>query len=65
MGVTKDDAVRQVLQMIEREPQADGCVMSMADDFNPEAKRLAGDNGIVLLDRHEICGLLMPLLAER
>lgn len=62
---TNDKAVQQALQMIEREPQADGCVMSMADDFTPEAKRLAGDNGIVLLDRHEICGLLMPLLSQR
>ena len=64
-GITDDGAVRQVLTMIEREPQADGCVMSMAEDFTSEAKRLAEGNGIVLLDRHEICGLLMPLLSQR
>ena len=64
-GETKADAVRQVLTMIEREPQADGCVMSMAEDFTSEAQLLAEGNGIVLLNRHEICGLLMPLLSQR
>ena len=63
--LTDAKAVNQVLKMIDQEPQADGCVMSMADGFTEEASRLAKDNGIVLLDRHEICGLLVSHLSER
>ena len=62
-GTTNEEAVNQVIQMLE--PEAHGCVMSAADDFTPEARRLANANGIVLLDRHEICGLLMSLLSKR
>lgn len=64
-GTTNEEAVGQVIQMLERQPEAHGCVMSTADDFTPEAIRLADTNGIVLLDRHEICGLLMSLLSKR
>ena len=63
-GETEETAINQVLKMIEKEPQADGCVMSMADGFTDEASRLADANGIVLLGRHEICGLLVSQLSE-
>ena len=56
---TNEDAVKQVLKMLDNEPRADGCVMSMADGFTDEAIRLAESNGIVLLNRDDICGLLM------
>ena len=62
-GETDETAVNQVLEMIKKEPQADGCVMSMADGFTAEASRLAENNGIVLLGRHEICGLLVSQLS--
>lgn len=62
-GTTNEEAVNQVIQMLE--PEAHGCVMSAADGFTPEARRLANANRIVLLDRHEICGLLMSLLSKR
>ena len=64
-GLTDAKAVNQVLKMIDQEPQADGCVMSMADGFTEEASDLAKDNGIVLLNRHEICRLLVSHLSER
>ncbi len=63
-GMTDETAVNQVLGMIQKRPEADGCVMSAADGFTPEAKRLADDNGIVLIDRHQICVLLMSLLSK-
>ena len=63
-GETDETAINQVLKMIEKDPHADGCVMSTADDFTAEAKRLAEDNAIVLLDRHEICRLLVAELTE-
>ena len=63
-GESNDSAVRQVLKMIGEDRYADGCVMSMADDFTDEAKELAEKNGIVLLNRHQICGLLVSQLSE-
>ena len=62
-GTTNEEAVNQVIQMLE--PEAHGCVMSTAEGFTAKAKDLARDYGIVLLDRHEICGLLMSLLSKR
>ena len=62
---TNEEAVRQVIRMLKKQPEAHGCVMSTADGFTDEAIRLADTNGIVLLDRHEICGLLMSLLSKR
>ena len=51
--------------MLEKEPLADGCVMSIADDITDEAMRLDNNNGIALLNRHEICRLLVSYLSER
>ena len=61
---TGPNAVNQVLKMIGEDQYADGCVMSMADGFSEEAEQLAKDHGIVLLDRHKICGLLVPQLSK-
>lgn len=63
-GETDEEAVSQVIKMLKKQPEAHGCVMSTADGFTDEAIRLADTNGIVLLDRHEICGLLMSLLSK-
>ena len=62
---TNEDAVKQVLKMLDNEPHADGCVMSMADGFTNDAKTLAENNGIVLLNNDDICRLLMPDLSQR
>lgn len=64
-GNTDEYAVNQVLKMIANEPHADGCVMSMADDFTEDAIRLAENNGIVLLNGDDICRLLMSHLSQR
>ena len=64
-GVTDKRAVEQVLQMLEAEPNADGCVMSMADGFDGEAIDLAEKKEIVLLNRDEICRLLLSHLSQR
>ena len=41
-GTTDDLAVRQVLKMMEKDQTADGCVMSLGDDFTPEAHKTGG-----------------------
>lgn len=64
-GETDEGAVSQVIKMLKKQPEAHGCVMSTADGFTAKAKDLARDYGIVLLDRHEICGRLMSLLSKR
>ena len=59
VGQTPEKAVQQVINMIQANPQADGCVMSLADDYTTEAKILAEGNGIVLLNKDEICSLIL------
>ena len=58
-GQTSEEAVQQVINMIQANPQADGCVMSLADGYTPKAKILAESNGIVLLNKDEICSLIL------
>ncbi|MBC9785337.1 restriction endonuclease [Heliobacterium chlorum] len=58
VGKTDKWAVEQLLQMMKTEPDADGCVMSLADDFDDDAKRLAENNNILLMDGLKICELL-------
>ena len=61
---TDETAVNQLIQMMGSDSKADGCVMSLADSFTCEARILAENNGIVLLDKNAICSLLLPLLAN-
>ncbi len=63
-GQTDEEAVNQLLQMMNLDPKADGCVMSSADGFTDVATNLAENNGIVLLNKNQICALLLPLLAD-
>ena len=63
-GETDERAVQQVINMLEEETQTDGCVMSMADDYTESAKKIAEDNGIVLLNKDAICSLFLKLLSE-
>ena len=63
-GETNEEAVQQVIKMLKEDPSADGCVMSLADGFTEGAEKLADNNGIVLLDRHDICAQLMSQLSD-
>ena len=63
-GKTNEKAVQQVIKMLKEDPDADGCVMSLADGFTEDAENLADNNGIVLLDRHDICTQLMSQLSD-
>ena len=64
-GETDEWAVEQVLKMMEAEPHADGCVMSVADGYTDSAKKRAEGNAVVLLDKSAICSQLLSLLAGR
>ena len=61
---TGEEAVRQVVGMLEGQPNAHGCVMSAADGFTEEAEKMADHHGIALLNRHDIFRLLMPQLSD-
>lgn len=64
-GETSEKAVEQVLKIIgDQGERTSGCVMSSADKFSPLAKKLAEDNGIVLLSKREICTVLLPYLTN-
>ncbi len=61
---TGEEAVGQVVGMLEDRPSAHGCVMSAADGFTEEAEKMADDHGIALLNRRDIFRLLMPQLPD-
>ena len=63
-GMANEEAVNQVIGMLNDDPQAVGCVMSTADDYTSEAKRLAESNGIILLNKDSISSLFLKLLSE-
>ncbi len=64
-GTTDAEAVHQVIGMMEEYPMANGCVMSLADDFEGEARDLAEGSDIRLMDRREITTLLLRALGRR
>jgi hypothetical protein len=45
--------------MIEQKPEADGCVMSLGDAFSETARKLAENNGILLMPGETVCRLLL------
>ena len=63
-GETGVKAVNQVINKLQSDPNADGCVMSAADGFTNPARNLAEQHGIALLNNMEICRLLLPLLSR-
>lgn len=63
--LTEYDAVEQVIKMLNDSPQADGCVMSTGDDFTEDAKNLAEENGIVLLNGQKVGQLLIQALYSK
>lgn len=63
-GVTSEAGIEQLLKMLEKENDAtEGCVMTLAKNFSPEAEETAKRNDIALLRGDEICELLLWELA--
>lgn len=62
VGTTDQHAVEQVVQMLEEDKVAEGCVITLADDFSKAAKELAKNHGIVLLNGDDISALLIQNL---
>jgi HJR/Mrr/RecB family endonuclease len=58
-GETGRESVQQVLQMMNQEPDASGCVITLADEFTDDARTLAENNGIALMDGPKACRLLI------
>jgi hypothetical protein len=58
-GTTDELAINQLLKMIEQKPEADGCVMSLGDAFSETARKLAENNGILLMPGETVCRLLL------
>jgi len=51
-------AVNQLLKMMEKEPIAEGCVITLAK-FTEDATKLAEENGIKTINGEEFCQLLL------
>jgi len=58
-GTTDEHAVQQLLKMMEKDPTAEGCVMSLGDDYSSNAIELAKQNDIALMNGRDICQLLL------
>lgn len=58
-GITDQIAVRQLVKMMSKDASADGCVMSLAEDFSNEAKELAEQNDILLMNGSAVCKLAL------
>jgi hypothetical protein len=64
-GITDEIAVSQLVKMMAKDVTADGCVMSLAEDFSPKAKELAKQNDILLMNGAAVCTLaLRSMLGE-
>jgi hypothetical protein len=58
-GITDEIAVHQLVEMMSKDTSADGCVMSLAEDFSHEAKELAEQNDILLMNGTAVCKLAL------
>lgn len=65
VGTTDKKAVEQIQRMMRERTGADGCVMSLANDFSREAIELAEEHGILLLNGEALCRLLLQFLGRR
>lgn len=63
-GTTDKHAVEQIKRMLDKEPGADACVISLADKFDHQAHTLAQQYGIRLINGREFCRLLLMKLAS-
>lgn len=64
-GTSDQQGVDQVVKMMARNPGAEGCVMSLADHFSEEAKKLAEANGVLLINGKEIARLFLANFADK
>jgi Restriction endonuclease len=62
-GSTGTHAVQQLVNWM-KDNDGDGCVMSLGDDFAPDAVELAERHGITLMDGDTICRLLLAKLTN-
>ncbi len=61
-GTTDAVAVRQLVKMMAKDTNADGCVMSLAEDFTEDARQLAEQNDILLLNGTSVCRLALSTM---
>ena|SRR5579859_2069254 len=61
-GTTDELAVQQLLKMMKNDQTAEGCVMSLGDDYSSKASELAKQNDIVLMNGRDICQLLLKTM---
>jgi hypothetical protein len=63
-GVTDHAGVNQLRQMISK-ADADGCLITLAEDFSESARALADEDGIRLIDGHEFSRIVLQAIASR
>lgn len=64
-GISNEDAINQLLIMMKKNENANGCVITLAKKFTDEALRMAEKEGIVLINGDAICELLMGVMVDK
>lgn len=63
-GDTDEQAVNQLLEMMNTGVNGSGCVMSLGDDYSQEARVLGEKHAIALMNGDEICEHLIKAMIE-
>jgi hypothetical protein len=61
-GTTDHTPIQQLLDMLDSQPEASLCVMSLAAEFTEEAHRMAQEEGVLLVGQDKITALLLQEL---
>lgn len=64
-GTSNKEGIDQLLNMMKKTTGANGCLMSLADDFTNNAIEIAEKEGIVLIDGRTISELLMSVMIDK
>lgn len=64
-GTTNKYGIDQLLNMMQNNRNANGCLITLAEEFTKEASTLAEENGIVLINGNTVSELLMSVMIDR
>lgn len=64
-GTSNKDGIDQLLNMIEKTPGANGCLISLADHFTDNAIKIAEKEGVVLINGRTVSELLMSVMINK
>jgi len=64
-GTSNKKGVEQLLNMLNKNSRANGCLISLAENFSDDAVTIANENGIVLINGLDLSDLLIAVMTDR